>query len=158
MGVLDLLIDCVRNVKVYVIWYDMRYMSLDWAILKYLSDLWKMNNEPLLQGKILNWPMVLNVLHTKGPPSSPWCHDFPGLHNLPSLHLTPLLFPIPTSPPNFQPLVGAMSLPYTHSSLITSFCITNHQHPHPHATSCHVYHICWFTMDALHHHHRPFSL
>jgi hypothetical protein len=54
MGVLDLLIDYVWNVKVYVIWYDMRYMSLDWAILKYLSDLWKMNNEPLLQGKILN--------------------------------------------------------------------------------------------------------
>jgi hypothetical protein len=28
------------------------------------------------------------------------------------------------------------------SALVRAFCVTNHQHPHPHVTLCHVCHVC----------------
>jgi hypothetical protein len=54
-------------------------------------------------------------------------------------------FPITPLPPfpwvQFQPFVGASPL-YMGSALVRAFCVTNHQHPHPHVTLCHVCHAC----------------
>jgi hypothetical protein len=68
-----------------------------------------------------NWkgggPRVLNATGTKGlprPPPSSWCHLSPT--RITSLALprgTPLRFPVPPFDRNLQPLVGAMSSPYT---------------------------------------------
>ncbi len=84
-----------------------------------------MNNEPLLQGKILNWPMVLNALHTKT--SIP--HPSPKLPTpcrcQPSHHLIPIpallyLFASPIVNIHIPMLLHAMYTIYVCSPCMSS--------------------------------------